>query len=560
MVREIVERDGRYFVQCSDGEYETTVEEIQQFEEGGKRMLAYLELRQKMYGHKNWTVGTTPPNTDFHVILALFFQDLKKYFQEKYHAGESLWTAYKMCDMAILEGKESLLNPYAETERTNAWIGRWQTMKEFLDLFPKRGVFDETPPTVTPITESKPIDTIATQPAGEPVRLIRKYYSHLGKHLPSPTLPELAGEWYSDLSRIGKEGLEYYVTNLHERASNKAEFLACLAILLAEVEQHAHLPGYGYRQHYPLDYLTPERECEIEASGRAALQSVREWHTLASLSPIEQFLDRARKIELWQNERHQLATRKDGHEEWNEEYGVMLLALQRAVPTAKKKLLRAAYTELKRLLPTIKASRPLKWQRLYDDGQPFFSSSLTAAYAYSEFAPLRPTQNTTDQISEFFFQYLHIHLFEKEWHVWQALILLAGALGEPAPPTPETFQEKQIQPTAPALDTPALTSNFAPHLLNYTLPELTALLTALGLVDTRKQATPAATPGAWVGVIYALIDEKRPRLKGSKAAIGRAFSATFGAVVSERAIQTGLGTRESEADQFKNRALVLLNT
>ena len=226
---------------------------------------------------------------------------------------------------------------------------------------------------------------ISTQPAGEPAGLIRKYYPSLGEHLLSPTLSDLAAEWYSDLSRIGKDGLGYYVTNRHERASNKAEFTDCVALLLAEAEQHAHLPGYGYRRHYPPDYLNPEREAEIEASGWATLRAVREWHTLAILSPVEQFLDRARKIELWQNDRYQLATRENGHEEWNEEYAVLLLALQRAVPTAKKRLLRAAYTELKRLLPTLEAGRPLKWQRLYDEGNLFFSSSLTATYAYSEF-------------------------------------------------------------------------------------------------------------------------------------------------------------------------------
>ena len=297
---------------------------------------------------------------------------------------------------------------------------------------------------------------ILPQPAGEPAGLIRKYYPKLGQHLPSPTLPELAGEWFSYLGWSGVESIDYYVADRYKQASNKPEFLTCLGALLTEAEQHAHLSGYGYPRDYPWDPLTPEREHEIEASGRAALRAVREWHTLASLSPIEQFLDRARRIELWQNERHQLATREDGHEEWQEEYGVMLLALQRAIPTAKKKLLRAAYTELGRLLPTLEAGRPLKWQRLNDEGRPFFSSALTDTYAFSEFAPLRPTQKTTNQIVELFFQYLHVHLFEKEWHVWQALILLAGTLGEAAPPTPKTFQEKLIDQKPPqSLDNPA---------------------------------------------------------------------------------------------------------
>ena len=255
-------------------------------------------------------------------------------------------------------------------------------------------------------------------------------------------------------------------------------------------------------------------------------------------------------------------------------------------------------------------------------GHPFFSSALTATYTYSEFNPLRPTRDTTNQITEPFFQYLHVHLFEKEWHVWQALILLAGALGEAAPPTPETFQEKQVPAVTPVppLDTPAFTviksqaqvlsemiaqiaadaeasanaQGFtlggkpgnpvppapattetpqpgSPHpavapsealtqlLLNYSLAELRTLLTDLGLLDKGTgQASPAASPGAWVGIIHALIDEQRPRLRGSKAAIWRAFSRTFGAVVSERSVQYGLGTNQSEAEQFRDRALSLL--
>jgi len=289
-----------------------------------------------------------------------------------------------------------------------------------------------------------------TQPAGEPAGIIRKYYPNLGKHLPSPTWPALAAEWYSDLTRVGTEGLDWYVFSRNERASDKEEFRACVAMLLAEIEQHAHLSGYGYRGHYSPADLTAQLVAQLDSKGQAALRAVREWYTLAMLSPIEQFLYRARKIELWQNDRYQLATREGGHEEWGQEYAVLLLALQRAVPTAKKRLLRTAYTELKWLLPTLEAGRPLKWQRLYDEGNPFFSSSLTATYVYSEFVPLRPTQTTTDQITEFFFQYLHVHLFEKERHVWQALILLAGALGEAAPPTPETFREKQTVPVAGA--------------------------------------------------------------------------------------------------------------
>lgn len=388
------------------------------------------------------------------------------------------------------------------------------------------------------VLEAKNVSSPETPPAisaGEPAGLIRKYYPSLGEYLPSPTVPDLVAEWYSDLSRLGKKSLKYCVTDFHERASNKTEFLSCLAILLGEAEQHAHLPGYGYRRHYLPEYLTPGREAEIEASGRAALRAVREWHTLATLSPIEQFLDRARKIELWQNERHQLVTREAGHEEWNEEYGVMLLALQRAVPTAKKKLLRAAHTELNRLLPTLEAGRPLKWQRLHDEGRPFFATSLTATYAYSEFVPLRPTQTTTSQISNFFFLRLYTHLFEKEWHVWQALILLAGALGEAAPPTPNTFQEKQAEQTAAAPS--AGQSPWLPLLTKaLPLPDFFAFLSECGLLTPaceltalgRAEGKDKARKAPWAGTLQALI--KAGLLDTSAAAVCRALADPAGGV------------------------------
>lgn len=139
-----------------------------------------------------------------------------------------------------------------------------------------------------------------------------------------------------------------------------------------------------------------------------------------------------------------------------------------------------------------------------------------------------------------------------EWAA-QACDIVAVALGE----APKSEINPPI-PTTLALPPPT-TGAFTPLLLNYTLTDLTALLAELGLLATDTgQATPAATSGAWVGVIHGLLEARRPRLKGSKAAIWRAFSGTFGAVGSERAVQNGLGTRGSTAEQFRDRALALL--
>lgn len=139
-----------------------------------------------------------------------------------------------------------------------------------------------------------------------------------------------------------------------------------------------------------------------------------------------------------------------------------------------------------------------------------------------------------------------------EWAA-RAYDVATGALGEASKP-----EINSLVPLAPTLPSPTAGA-FAPLLLNYALADLTALIAELGLLtmDT-GQATPAATSGAWVGVIHGLLEARRPRLKGSKAAIWRAFSSTFGAVGSERAVQNGLGTRGSTAEQFRDRTLALL--
>jgi hypothetical protein len=111
-----------------------------------------------------------------------------------------------------------------------------------------------------------------------------------------------------------------------------------------------------------------------------------------------------------------------------------------------------------------------------------------------------------------------------------------------------------------AFSTPSVSAGpFAPLLLNYSMPELTTLLISLGLLNPANgRATPAATPGAWVGVIHGLLDAKPPRLRNNKAAIRRAVCEHFGAVVGERAVQVGPTKRGSEAERFRDSTLALL--
>lgn len=129
---------------------------------------------------------------------------------------------------------------------------------------------------------------------------------------------------------------------------------------------------------------------------------------------------------------------------------------------------------------------------------------------------------------------------------------------------PEQLPQPTSVPWASALSAPqteaiAAANPFAPLLLNYSLADLTALLAELGLLTTAAgRATPAASPGAWVGVVHGLLNAPRPRLRNNMAAIRRALVEVFGARVSESLLQAGVSKRGSESEGFKDRTLALL--
>jgi hypothetical protein len=408
----------------------------------------------------------------------------------------------------------------------------------------------------------------------ERIRIIRKHYPELGKHAPNATVPELAAEWYSDLAVSGISRIEHQTTSPYNKASNKKEFLACLEFLLTEAEKYSHQRGYGWRQHIAIADLNPTLEARLEISGNETIRAVRDWHTEVNLPPIERFMHRVRKIELWQNEQHQLTTLGLDDDDWRDIYNPLFLNFRQAIYRAETKLLRTAYAELKSLLPTLHT----RWLPRMDDSSEeeitpndFYAGRLVDYWLYCEFVPLRPTSTTPSQRDPCLMAWLKCHLQIKQWYVWEAVKLLAGTLGEPAPETPLAFQPLVSKPAdlpliplpelAQPFDAPALRTSgaFTPLLLNYTLAGLTDLLTRLGLLDsTTKQVTPAASPGAWVGVIHGLLDATPPRLRNNKAAVRRAFCEHFGAVVGERAVQAGLGKRGSEAERFRDSTLALL--
>ena len=149
----------------------------------------------------------------------------------------------------------------------------------------------------------KTIKSLDNERANLPAKVsqINKYYPQLGKQLAVQDLPNLAAEWYSDLAVLGIERIDYYTATPYELAANKEEFLACLDTLLTESEKHSHLRGYGYRQHFAPSDLSPSKELQLEISGNAALRAIRNWYAEVSLPPVERFVHRACKIELWQN-------------------------------------------------------------------------------------------------------------------------------------------------------------------------------------------------------------------------------------------------------------------
>ncbi|RZK28921.1 MAG: hypothetical protein EOO61_21400 [Hymenobacter sp.] len=169
-----------------------------------------------------------------------------------------------------------------------------------------------------------------------------------------------------------------------------------------------------------------------------------------TLSPVERFVQRARKIELWQNEQHQLTTLGLDYDDWRDVYAPLFLELQRAIYQTDDSLLRAAYTELNLLLPTLHT----RWLPRTDEytgeesslNNYFYASQFVDYWIYCEFVPLRPTSTTHSQRDPCLFAWLIGHINVKQLYVWKALELLAGKLGEPAPETPYDFLPRVPKP------------------------------------------------------------------------------------------------------------------
>ncbi len=70
---EIVERNGKFFVLCLDGEMELSRDDIERGAKAEMAMKEYIETWRDKYSHNNWTVGDVPKDADAYLYLDDFF-------------------------------------------------------------------------------------------------------------------------------------------------------------------------------------------------------------------------------------------------------------------------------------------------------------------------------------------------------------------------------------------------------------------------------------------------------------------------------------------------------
>jgi hypothetical protein len=200
----LIEKEGRFFILCLEGELETTKEEINQRSQVLDYWQEYSQTYMRLYGHQKWTLSQVPKDAKINVNIQLFFSKVRAFFQKQYDKGETLWTSYKMCEIGISTAKQDLSIPYNNKPFNKAMLNGWTAAKEFLDLFHKRGAFDETPPFIV----SAPL------PKGTPISDVRSYFpSVVSIHGIVPTdanaLQQLAVWLLHWAERHEPEGAEY---------------------------------------------------------------------------------------------------------------------------------------------------------------------------------------------------------------------------------------------------------------------------------------------------------------------------------------------------------------
>jgi len=474
------------------------------------------------------------------------------FYEEVYNLEFDLSKALSINDKS---DKYHSLDPATLGEVEAKWEHFQQCLKEFYQ--------EEKPKQAASLEKSAPQPSKLSDPTADN-QLVRDTYLHFpGVFEPFVGLDEREGLWQwtmhlADLwagPRQYSAPSDYDAAYYNQSGDTRAEFLSVLRRIQVTIWLALRAPG-AERELFEGRGLIPDGKSE-ELRGEALMTLATRgaawllaWLSWREQQPIRQLLIALGTIELAnanlaitsrEAERPPCLSVPDSSPAVEARRFAKLLAEFRQHLPSKRAKLRALLTELDPL-----RALPLG---IIADGP---ASELSARFPMLDWPRLNK-YSANCALTETFWSDLEQALRTRAEWAARAYNIVAGALGEPAEPKIDILDP--IMPTSPLPTTGA----FAPLLLNYKLADLTALLTELGLLATDTgQATPVATSGAWVGVIYGLLEARRPRLKGSKAAIWRAFRDTFGAVGSERAVQSGLGTRGSTAEQFRDRTLTLL--
>lgn len=136
----IIERDGRYFVQCEDGELERTPEQLRLFTErletNSNLFKERLTAWENKFKNSCLATGKTPKNSWDYLYIDDHMQAMKQLCQQEFNEGNSLENCSKMCDMAISKLKMERAAPNTDKDLIKYYLAGWKDIRLFISLFP----------------------------------------------------------------------------------------------------------------------------------------------------------------------------------------------------------------------------------------------------------------------------------------------------------------------------------------------------------------------------------------------------------------------------------------
>lgn len=107
----IIERDGKFYLQLTDGEIEMTKDDLEQRKEGAENLKRFAE-KSIIYSENNtWTAETIPKEFDSIVKIDLYAENLINAIQQEIKEGKSINDIIYLLDFWIDAEKEKLKNP-----------------------------------------------------------------------------------------------------------------------------------------------------------------------------------------------------------------------------------------------------------------------------------------------------------------------------------------------------------------------------------------------------------------------------------------------------------------